>query len=132
MKHSRRDLLLAFGGVLSYARFGSVYAQDFASYTDADREAFLLGGKVVSIQDIGEGVTKPIRAELGWKGIMHSAQIQRVDRALPDIYFAPVEPYVADSRAPYEQVQVDRALPDLPTPGEAVAGAKGAAEFFTR
>ncbi|HJY76386.1 MAG TPA: hypothetical protein VKE95_07120 [Burkholderiales bacterium] len=36
-----------------------------------------------------------------------------VDRALPDIYFAPVEPYVADSRAPYEQAQVDRQLPDL-------------------
>lgn len=36
-----------------------------------------------------------------------------VDRVLPDIYFAPVEAYVADSRAPYEQVQVDRQLPDL-------------------
>ena len=36
-----------------------------------------------------------------------------VDGALPDIYFAPVEAYVADSRAPYEQVQIDRQLPDL-------------------
>jgi hypothetical protein len=86
VKHSRRDLLLAFGGVLSYARFASIYAQDFASYTDADREAFLLGGMVASIQDIGEGVTKPIRAELSWKGVMHSAQIQRVDRPLPDFF----------------------------------------------
>ena len=86
MKPSRRDLLLAFAGILSSARFAEVYAQDFTSYTDADREAFLLGGMVVSIQDIGEGVTKPIRAELGWKGMMHSAQIQRVDRPLPDFY----------------------------------------------
>jgi hypothetical protein len=86
VKHSRRDLLLAFGGVLSYARFASVCAQELASYTDADREAFLRGGMVVSIQDIGEGVTKPIRAELGWKGVMHSAQIQRVDRPLPDFF----------------------------------------------
>jgi hypothetical protein len=36
-----------------------------------------------------------------------------VDRVLPDIYFAPVEAYVADSRAPYEQAQIDRQLPDL-------------------
>ena len=86
MKHSRRDLLLAFGGVLSCGRFTSVYAQDFASYTDADRAAFLLGAMVVSVKDIGEGVTKPIQAELSWKGVKHSAQIQRVDRPLPDFF----------------------------------------------
>ena len=86
MKHSRRDLLLAFGGVLSYARFTGVYAQNFASYTDSEREALLLGGTVVSVKDIGEGVTKPIQAELNWKGVTHSAQIQRVDRPLPDFF----------------------------------------------
>lgn len=86
MNHSRRDLLLAFGGVLSCGRFATVYAQDFASYTDADRAAFLLGGTVVSVKDIGEGVTKPIQAELSWKGATHSAQIQRVDRPLPDFF----------------------------------------------
>ena len=73
MKHSRRDLLLAFGGVLSCARFAGVCAQDFASYSDADREAFLVGGTVVSVRDIGEGVTKPIQAELSWKGVMTRA-----------------------------------------------------------
>ena len=36
-----------------------------------------------------------------------------VDRTLPNIYFAPVETYVADGRAPYEQVQIDRQLPNL-------------------
>ena len=86
MNHSRRDLLLAFGGLLSSARFGNVDAQDFASYTDADREALLRSGMVVSVKDIGEGVTKPIQAELSWKGITHFAQIQRVDKALPDFY----------------------------------------------
>jgi hypothetical protein len=86
VKHSRRDLLRAFGAVLSYARFAHVYAQDFASYTDADREALLRGGTVVSVKDIGEGVTKPIQADLSWMGVKHSAQIQRVDRPLPDFY----------------------------------------------
>ena len=86
MEHTRRELLLAFGGLLSSARLASVYAQGFASYTDSDREALLLGGMVVSVKDIGEGVTKPIQAELSWKGVTHSAQIQRVDKALPDFY----------------------------------------------
>ena len=87
MSCSRRELLVALGAVVSQARFSGVWAQaDFASYTDADREAFLRGGTIGSVQDIGEGVTKPIRAELGWKGVMHSAQIQRVDRPLPDFF----------------------------------------------
>jgi hypothetical protein len=87
MMHSRRDLLLALGGVVSSARIAGLSAQvDFASYSDTDREALLRGGTVASIKDIGEGVTKPIRAELGWKGVTHSAQIQRVDRALPDFF----------------------------------------------
>lgn len=38
-----------------------------------------------------------------------------VDRALPNIAFAPVDPYVADARAPYEQLAIDRALPTLPS-----------------
>jgi hypothetical protein len=87
VKRSRRDLLLALGGVVSYARFGGLRAQtNFASYSDADREAFLRGGMVVSVSDIGEGVTKPIRAELSLKGVTHSAQIQVVDRGLPDFF----------------------------------------------
>ena len=87
MKRSRRDLLLALGGVVTYARFGDVRAQtDFASYSDADREAFLRAAMVVSVSDIGEGVTKPIRAELNLKGVSHSAQIQVVDRRLPDFF----------------------------------------------
>ncbi len=37
-----------------------------------------------------------------------------LDRALPNIEFAPVEQYVANSRAPFEQLAIDRALPNLP------------------
>ena len=88
MTHSRRDLLLAFGGVISFARVAGASAReaDVASYSDAEREAFLRGGAIVSVKDIGEGVTKPIRAELSWKGVTHGAQIQRVDKALPDFF----------------------------------------------
>jgi hypothetical protein len=36
-----------------------------------------------------------------------------LDRALPNIEFAPVGEYVADSRAPHEQLVIDRTLPNL-------------------
>ena len=36
-----------------------------------------------------------------------------VDRALPNIDFPAVPAYVADSRAPFEQLAIDRALPNL-------------------
>ena len=44
-----------------------------------------------------------------------------IDRQLPNIEFAPVEPYVADSRAPFEQLAIDRALPNLPVQNTQVA-----------
>ena len=37
-----------------------------------------------------------------------------IDRQLPNIEFAPVDAHVADARAPYDQLAVDRALPNLP------------------
>jgi len=48
-----------------------------------------------------------------------------LDRALPNIEFAPVAPYVADSRAPFEQVTLDRALPNLPSRNTQFASAAG-------
>ena len=36
-----------------------------------------------------------------------------LDRALPNIEFAPVEAYVADLHAPYEQLVIDRTLPNV-------------------
>jgi hypothetical protein len=37
-----------------------------------------------------------------------------VDRSLPQIDFSPVKAYVPDERAPFEQIAIDRALPHLP------------------
>ena len=45
------------------------------------------------------------------------------NRALPQIEFAPVTPYVADSRAPFEQLAIDRALPNVPSRGVQYAAA---------
>ncbi|HEX6268180.1 MAG TPA: hypothetical protein VFZ81_14950 [Burkholderiales bacterium] len=52
-------------------------------------------------------------------------QVQ-IDRQLPNIDFAPVEPYVAGARAPYDQLAVDRALPNLPVRHAQFAEAAGA------
>ena len=48
-----------------------------------------------------------------------------LDRALPNLEFAPVEAYVADSRAPFEQLTLDRALPNLPSRNTQFASAAG-------
>jgi hypothetical protein len=37
-----------------------------------------------------------------------------LDRALPQIEFGSVAPYVASSNAPYEDLVIDRMLPNLP------------------
>jgi len=50
----------------------------------------------------------------------------QIDRALPQIEFAPVEPYVADGRAPFEQLALDRALPNLPSQNVQVADGSSA------
>ena len=36
-----------------------------------------------------------------------------LDRALPNIAFAPVEEYVAGKNAPYEDLAIDRTLPNV-------------------
>ena len=55
-----------------------------------------------------------------------------LDRALPNIEFAPVEAYVADSRAPYEQLVIDRALPNLNLGGHKAQFAEAAGAGSTR
>jgi len=37
-----------------------------------------------------------------------------LDRALPQIQFPAVAPYIAGPAAPYEELAIDRALPNLP------------------
>jgi hypothetical protein len=49
----------------------------------------------------------------------------QIDRKLPDIQFAPVEPYVLDARAPYEELVIERALPNLPKRASQFARAAG-------
>jgi len=78
-----RVLCGAFAGGITYAGAPPV---DFNAYTDADREAFLTQGKIISVEDIGHGVTKPIKVGMDFNGVQHAAQIQTVDKDLPDFF----------------------------------------------
>ena len=51
--------------------------------SDAEKEAFLLKGTIISTKAIDHGVTKPQRATLSDGKLKHDAQIQVVNRELP-------------------------------------------------
>ncbi|MEO8592629.1 MAG: hypothetical protein ABI759_04835 [Candidatus Solibacter sp.] len=43
-------------------------------------------GKIESVEQIGHGVTKPLKVKLELNGARHAGQIQTVDKELPDFY----------------------------------------------
>jgi hypothetical protein len=84
---TRRSHLRFLCGALTagLARAENV-AADFSTYTDSDKERFLTLAKIVSVEDIGHGVTKPVKVGLELNGIKHAGQIQTVDKDMPDFY----------------------------------------------
>ena len=50
-----------------------------------------------------------------------------LDRALPNITFAPVQEYVAGKNAPYEDLAIDRTLPNVA--GHAEAASTGSTQM---
>ena len=59
---------------------------DFSTYSDNDKENFLKRATILSVKEIGHGVTKPLRVELALGETKHSAQIQSVNKDLPDFF----------------------------------------------
>jgi len=59
---------------------------DFNGYSDAQKEELLKLGKIVSVEEIGHGVTKPLKVRLELNGVEHLGQIQTVDKDLPDFF----------------------------------------------
>jgi hypothetical protein len=66
----------------------STYAAppDFGSYSDGEKEKFLASAAILSVEEIGHGVTKPLQARLSLGGVEHKAQIQSVDKELSDFF----------------------------------------------
>ena len=61
-------------------------AADVNAYSDSEKENFLKLAKIISVEQIGHGVTKPQKVKLELNGAQHSGQIQTVDKDLPDFY----------------------------------------------
>ena len=84
---SRRMYLKSTGAMLAASRLPAFMPEtDFLSYSDAQKEKFMLSAKIMSAAEIGHGVTHPVKVELSLGGVNHAASIQRVDKALPDFF----------------------------------------------
>jgi hypothetical protein len=79
-------LLLVCGALIAGLMRAADIVPDFSTYTDGDKEHFLKASKIISVEQIGHGVTKPIKASLDLNGAHHDGQIQVVDKELPDFF----------------------------------------------
>jgi hypothetical protein len=87
MMISRRSYIQYLGVSLAGTCLPTFAAEtDFSTYSDDDRERFLKRGTILSVKEIGHGVTKPLRVEMALGETKHSAQIQSVNKELPDFF----------------------------------------------
>jgi hypothetical protein len=88
MTHTRRHHFGFLAGALVAGGHVHAHAEeiDFGAYTDADKEKLLMMGRILTVEDIGHGVTKPVRAQLEFQLVKHSAQIQVVDKELSEFF----------------------------------------------
>ena len=87
MMYSRRSHLRLLSGAITAPAFSVLAAQSsIKTDTDADKERFLSSAKIISAEEIGHGVTKPLKAKLVLQGLEHAAQIQTVDKELSDFF----------------------------------------------
>jgi hypothetical protein len=74
-------------GAITAPAFSVLAAQSsIKTETDADKERFLSSAKIISAEEIGHGVTKPLKGKLVLEGLEHAAQIQTVDKELSDFF----------------------------------------------
>jgi hypothetical protein len=84
--YTRREAFERLSACLLGAAPAAWAADPPAALTDAEKEKILLSGTIVKTEEIGHGVTKPIRATLRLGDREHAAKIQVVDKALPDFF----------------------------------------------
>jgi len=65
---------------------GRAATTEVKAYSDAEKENFLKLGKILSVEQIGHGVTKPLKINLELNGTQHLGQIQTVNKDLPDFF----------------------------------------------
>ena len=94
MKTTRRECLRPLAGVFLGAAATNAlgFQPNAATWSDAEKEKYLKSAAIVSVEEIGHGVTKPIKAKLMLAGVEHAAKIQTVDKELPDFFGADNKP----------------------------------------
>jgi hypothetical protein len=79
--------ITSMGAMLASWRLSAFpFEPDFSSYSDAEKEKFMLAGRIVSASEIGHGVTHPLKVQLELDGMTHAASVQRIDKELPDFF----------------------------------------------
>jgi hypothetical protein len=85
MISSRRShLRLLCGAFVGGITPAPAVTPDFNAYSDSEKETFLNLAKIVSVEQIGHGVTKPLKLKLDLNGVQHFGQIQIINKDLPD------------------------------------------------
>ena len=84
---TRRMQIQSMGAALAACRLSAFMPEtDFGTYTDEQKEKFMTSAKIVSAEDIGHGVTHPVRVQMELAGVSHAAAIQLVDKELSDFF----------------------------------------------
>jgi hypothetical protein len=87
MTYSRRShLRLLCGVVVVGIPSGRAASGEINAYSDSQKENFLKLAKILAVEQIGHGVTKPLKIKLELNGAQHWGQIQTVDKDLPDFF----------------------------------------------
>jgi len=90
MTSRRRDSFRTIAGMFLGCSASGVLRGQFAGSprSDAEMEKFILGGTIVAQEEIGHGVTHPIKVTLRMGSTEHAAKIQVVDKELPPFFGA--------------------------------------------
>ena len=87
MIYSRRSYLRFLCSALAGGTtVAGPFTADFNTYSDSEKENFLKLARVLSVEEIGHGVTKPLKVQLQLNGVAHLGQVQTVDKDLPDFF----------------------------------------------
>ena len=87
MNISRRTLIQYLCAYLAGSCLPSFAAEtDFSTYSDEEKEKFLKQATILAVKEIGHGVTKPLQVEMALGETKHSAQIQSINKDLPDFF----------------------------------------------
>src|SRR5947209_7672656 len=82
----RSQLQFLWGAVAGGIMPARAVPADFSGYSDSEKEKLLKLGSILSMEEIGHGVTRPLKIRLELNGSQHFASVQTVNKELPDYF----------------------------------------------